>query len=382
MSQPVQLALVITELEVGGAERCLVQVACGLDRTRFAPRVYSLAARPVESRSSLVRQLEDAGIPVRFVGVRAVWQFAAAVRRLRAMLAEQQPHVVQTFLFHANVIGTIAVRGFPGVRLVHGMRVADPSRFRQAIERHSAARADRVVCVSRSVSEFCATRLRVPGDKRVVIPNGIDADAYRGVPPADLGQFGLPPGRRAIVFVGRLHPQKGLDWFLSLAPQMFQQLPDHDLLMVGDGPERGRLESLVRSLRLAQRVHWAGWSPHVAPLLLASDLLVLPSRWEGMPNVLLEGMAAGLPVLSTRAHGVEELLGPLGDRQTADFGDGEAYLARLIRLASDRKESVELGRRNRARVEQFFSRRAMLQAYEQLYASLARGQQNSSNPKR
>ena len=372
MSQPIPIALVITELEVGGAERCLVQVACGLDRARFAPSVYSLAARPLESRSSLVRQLEDAGVPVRFVGVRSVWQFPVAVRRLRRLLAEQQPQVVQTFLFHANVIGTLAARGL-GATLVHGMRVADPSWFRQAVERRYTARADKVVCVSRSVSEFCATRLRVPADKRVVIPNGIDVDAYRSVQPADLCQFGLPPGRRAIVFVGRLHPQKGLDWFLSFAPQVFQHLPDHDLLMVGDGPERRRLEALVQAQGLAQRVHWAGWSPHVAPLLLASDLLVLPSRWEGMPNVLLEGMAAGLPVLSTRAHGVEELLGPLADRQCVDFGDVEVFLDRLRRLAADREDSVDLGRRNRDRVERCFSRRAMLQAYEQLYASLAHG---------
>lgn len=370
MSQRIPIALVITELEVGGAERCLVQVACGLDRARFAPSVYSLAARPLESRSSLVRQLEDAGLPVRFVGVRSVWQFAAAVQRLRRLLAEQQPQVVQTFLFHANVIGTLAARGL-GATLVHGMRVADPSWFRQAVERRCTARADKVVCVSRSVSEFCATRLRVPADKRVVIPNGIDVDAYRGVQPADLGQFGVPPGRRAIVFVGRLHLQKGLDWFLSFAPRVFQLLPEHDLLMVGDGPERRRLEAIVQSQGLDRRVHWAGWSPRVAPLLLAADLLVLPSRWEGMPNVLLEGMAAGLPVLSTRAHGVEELLGPLADRQCADFGDVEMFLERLRRLAADRANSVELGRQNRERVERCFSRRAMLQAYEQLYASLA-----------
>lgn len=370
MSHKIQLALVITELEVGGAERCLVQVACGVDRARFAPIVYSLAARPPESRPSLVRQLEDAGVPVRFVGVRAAWQLGTAVKRLRSLLAEQQPQVVQTFLFHANVVGTLAVRGSPAPQLVHGMRVADPSWFRQAVERRSTARADKVVCVSRSVSDFCAMRLRVPPEKLVVIPNGIDVEAYNGVEPADLRQFGLPPGQRAIVFVGRLHLQKGLDWFLSFAPQIFEQLPDHDLLMVGDGPERGRLEAIVRSRGLERRVHWAGWSPHVAQILRASDLLVLPSRWEGMPNVLLEGMAAGLAIVSTRAHGVEELLGPLADDQCADFGDAEAFLQRLRRLVGNRQAAAEVGRKNRERVERFFSRQAMLQAYEQVYASL------------
>ena len=370
MSRRIQVALVITELEVGGAERCLVHIATGLDRARFACTVYSLAARPSGPRGSLVQQLEQAAVPVRFIGVRAAWQIGTAVRRLRLLLAEQEPQVVQTFLFHANVVGTLAVRALPSSRLVHGMRVADPSRWRQAVERRSAMRADRVACVSRSVAEFCAARLAVPSDKLTVIPNGIDVEAYQTVVPADLCRFGLPPGRRAIVYVGRLHWQKGLDWFFSFAPQMFEQLPDHDLLLVGDGPARAQLESRVRSLGLQSRVHGAGWSLQVPQILAAADLLVLPSRWEGMPNVLLEGMAAGLPVVSTRAQGVEELLGPLAEEQSAGFGDAEAFLARVRRLAGDRQAAVEAGRRNRERVAQFFSRQAMLRAYEELYASL------------
>jgi glycosyltransferase involved in cell wall biosynthesis len=370
MSHRIQVALVITELEVGGAERCLAQVAAGLDRARFAPVVYSLAARPSESRGALVRQLDEAAVPVRFIGVRAAWQIRAAVRTLRSLLAEQRPQIVQTFLFHANVVGSLALRGSSAPRLIHGIRVADPSWWRQAVERRSTMRANKVVCVSRSVADYCAARLRVPSDKLVVIPNGIAAEAYRDLPPADLRQFGVPPGRHAIVFVGRLHPQKGLDWLFSLAPRLFEQLPDHDLLLVGDGPERGQLEANVRARGLQPRVHWAGWSPLVPQILAASELLVLPSRWEGMPNVLLEAMAAGLPIVSTRAQGVEELLGPLADEQCVDFGDTEAFLDRMRRLAENRQAAVETGRRNRERVAQYFSRAAMLQAYEGVYTSL------------
>jgi starch synthase (maltosyl-transferring) len=91
---------------------------------------------------------------------------------------------------------------------------------------------------------------------------------------------------------------------------------------------------------------------------------------EGMPNVLLEAMAAGLPIVSTRAQGVEELLGPLADEQCVDFGDTEAFLDRMRRLAENRQAAVETGRRNRERVAQYFSRAAMLQAYEGVYTSL------------
>jgi len=371
MSDRIQLALVITELEVGGAERCLAQIATGVDRSRFAPAVYSLAARPPAGRPSLVQQLEAASIPVRYVGVRAAWQLGTAIKRLRGLLAEQRPQLMQTFLFHANVVGTLAARGSSVLRLVHGVRVADPSWLRQAVERRTSARADRTVCVSRSVAEYCAARLGVATDKLVVIPNGIEAEAYADVQPADLGEFGLSAGRRAIVFVGRLHRQKGLDWLLSLAPRLFEQLPEHDLLLVGDGPERARLESLVRSQGQERRVYFAGRSPNIPQILRASELLILPSRWEGMPNVLLEAMAAELPVVSTRVQGVEEVLGPLAEEQSAAFGDTDGFLDRLRRLAGNRQLAAGLGRQNRERVERHFSRQVMLRAYEDLYASLA-----------
>ena len=366
----IRVALVITELEVGGAERCLAQVAAGLDRAQFAPVVYALAARPAESRAGLVRQLDQAEVPVHFVGVRAVWQLRTAVRTLRALLARERPQIVQTFLFHANVVGALAVRGLSGLRLVQGMRVADPSWPRQLVERWATRRAAKVACVSRSVADFCAARLRVPADKLVVIPNGVDVAAYRDLPRGDLRPWGVPPGRRAIVFVGRLHPQKGLDWLFSFAPQLFERLPEHDLLLVGDGPERATLEARARAQGLQQRVHWAGWSPRVPQILGAADLLVLPSRWEGMPNVLLEAMAAGLPIVSTRAHGVDELLGPLAEEQAVAFGDSQGFLDRAARLVHDRRSGNRVGQANRQRVAACFSRQAMLQAYEALYRSL------------
>jgi starch synthase (maltosyl-transferring) len=370
MSERIRMALVITELEVGGAERCLVNLAAGLDHDRFEPVVYSLAARPPNDRQGLAGQLGEAGVPSRFVGVHSSRQFFAAVRRLRKWLVEQQPHVVQSFLFHANVVGTLAARLPVRPRIVQGMRVADPSRCRQLVERRLVAGVDRVVCVSRSVAAFYRERLRFPADKLVVIPNGVDIDRPAATAAADLAPLGIPADRRAILYVGRLHHQKGLDWLLGLAPELFRRLPNHDLLLVGAGPQRQRLQSLAESLGVACRVHWAGWRSDVPAILRSCSLLVLPSRWEGMPNVVLEAMAAGRPVVCTRAHGVEEMLGPAAEQQTAAQGDAEGFVAQVVRLASEPGLAEELGRRNRRRVAERFSVGAMIAAYEQLYVSL------------
>jgi glycosyltransferase involved in cell wall biosynthesis len=365
----IQIALVITELEVGGAERCLVQLAVGLDRARFEPAVYSLGPRPTPERDALVRRLEAAAIPVEFLGARSPRHFFTARRRLRRLFVERPPDVVQTFLFHANVLGAAAAGAVPSTRVAAGIRVADPSRWRRWVERRACRHVDRIVCVSQSVADYCATRAGLPPSKLAVIPNGIDVDAWPAAGSLDSAAIGLPPGRRLLTYVGRLHPQKAVDQLLAAAPQILQRLPDCDLVLVGQGPLRPRLEQQAASAGLAERVHFLGWHAEPGCVLAASALLVLPSRWEGMPNVVLEAMAAALPVVSTRAEGVLELLGPLAAAQTVDRNDPPALADRIVQVATDRSLAQDLGRRNRQRVAEHFSLRAMIQTYERLYAS-------------
>ena len=146
--------------------------------------------------------------------------------------------------------------------------------------------------MSQAVADFSAARLGLPAEKLVVIPNGIDLDKYPARQPADLRAFGIAAGRRAVTFVGRLEPQKGVEWLIETAPLWLAKLPDCDLLLVGEGPLRASLEAAARAAGIADRVHFAGWRADVPEILAASDLLVLPSVWEGMPNVVLEAMAS------------------------------------------------------------------------------------------
>lgn len=370
MSEPIRVAFAITELEPGGAERCLVNLATRIDRSVFAPAVYCLAPRPSPGRDQLLKLLDEAAIPTHFLNLQRPWQLPLAVRRLRSRLARQNPHVVQTFLFHANVVGALAA-GRCGPAIATGVRVADPSRWRQCLEAWTSRRVDRVVCVSQAVADACADRGRFPPHKLCVIPNGIDLDAYPPGRSLRSEQVGLPAGRRCLLFVGRLHRQKSADWLLSLAPQLLGPLADHDLALAGDGPQRQELQGIVDRLHLTNRVHFLGWRRDVPQLLAAADMLLLPSRWEGMPNVVLEAMASQRPVAASRAAGVLELLGPLADEQSADFGDRQAFIEIVLRLARDRQAAERLGQANRRRVAELFSLGGMVQAYEQLFCSLA-----------
>jgi len=365
------VALCITDLEVGGAERCVAKLASRLDRERFEPVVYCLGPQP-KGDTSCVTELQAAGIDVRFLGARRSWEILGVVWRLKRLLVRQQPSLVQTFLFHANLVGRLAARwaGVPWV--VSGIRVAERrSRWHLWADRLSQRLVDRHVCVSSAVARFSETEARLPANRLVVIPNGVEIQNYPAAQPLDLTCLGIPAGHRVVSYVGRLDRQKGVHWLAETAGRWLEQLPDCHLLLVGKGPERRKLERLCVHEGTSARIHFAGWRNDVPEILAASDLLVLPSAWEGMPNVVLEAMASGLPVMATDVEGVRELLGPLADQQTVRRGDAQLLVQKIVNLMSNPDIASKLGAENRRRAEQNFGLDKMVAAYENLWDTLA-----------
>jgi len=223
------------------------------------------------------------------------------------------------------------------------------------------------------VADYAAAHLGLAADRLTVIPNGIDLATYDGRRAADLTRFGVAPDRRAITCISRLARQKGLDLLLRAAPQLLRALPDHDLLLVGDGPETRNLRRLTEELGIARRVHFPGWQPAVPEILLASDVMVLPSRWEGMPNVLLEAMVCGRPVVCSAAEGVAEVLGPLAEPQTAPVNSPQILVKKTVAIIRNPEIAHQLGCQNRQRVVDHFSLSEMIRRYETLFESLSRG---------
>ncbi|MCA9179182.1 MAG: glycosyltransferase [Planctomycetales bacterium] len=364
-SRPAPVSLVCTELGVGGAERCVARLAIGLNRQQFEPEVIVLAGAPPKGRDALAEQVAASGTPVTFLNLTSPWQFRRARRQLRNHWRQQPPALIQSFLFHANMLSLLAApRGTP---VCTGIRVSDPRRWRHWAERWASRRASRIVCVSDSVREFCRQRARFPAEKLVVIPNGI---SLQGLPAPPHGEASLN-GRPILLCVGRLHYQKGYDWLLGALTAWLRELPQYDVVLVGDGPDRASLTQLTEKLGIGGRVRFAGQQDDVPRWISACELLLLPSRWEGMPNVILEAMAAGKPVLASQVDGVAQLLGPeLASSQSAPFGDDQAWRQRLIQLASNAELRQQLGVANRARVEAHFQQHQMIAAYESLFHAL------------
>lgn len=374
------VALCITELDFGGAEQALVELATRLDRSHFDPIVYCLGPRPKSEEASCVPPLEAAGIEVHCLGGRGILSVPMVLFRLRRLLRKQRPHLLQSFLFHANLLGRLAARraGVPWV--LSGIRVAERQHgWHLRLDRLTSSMVDRYVCVSQAVADFSAKTGGLPEDRLAVIPNGIDPQKYPAKP-ADLRPLGIEPGRCVVTWVGRFDPQKGVKWLVQNAAGWLGKLSGHDLLLVGKGPEQAGLQRWCQQQEFGPRVHFAGWRSDVPQLLAASQILVLPSRWEGMPNVVLQAMASGLPVVATDVEGVRELLGPTADKQTVPWGDSAALASRIIWLAGHPHKATQLGQKNQLRAHKKFSLDQTVRAYETLWESLFKAPSDEKPP--
>jgi starch synthase (maltosyl-transferring) len=271
-------------------------------------------------------------------------------------------------LYHANLLGSLAVRSAGVDCLVGGLRVAERRPLRLAIERRAVRRMRRVVCVSEGVARFAHDVLRCDRSRIVVIPNGVNVDRLSSGDRFDWSRLGWPGDSRVVLFVGRMHVQKGIELLREQVDRLAPPNSDRRLLLVGDGPLQGVVDDWIRTV--GNRVQRLPWQRDVGSLIRSARVLVLPSRYEGMPNVVMEAMAAGRPVVCSQVEGIAELLSHAPERQSFPVGDGAAMVTRVDAFDTDDDLCREIGRQNQQRMRDEFSIPAMVDAYRSLYRSL------------
>jgi len=369
MPAPWRISFLITELDHGGAERALVRIVTGLDRSLWDPRVISLS-----DRGPLAEPLEAAGVPVTAIGAGRVRSPAGLWRAtvgLTRCLKEQQPAVLQTFLFHANIAGRLAARRAGVPTVVSGIRVAEKrGRWRLKIDRWTERFVDRHVCVSQSVADFSIRESGLSESKVVVIPNGVDVKRFASAEPADLSVFGIPAGARTILSVGRLDEQKNPLGLLKSYAAIAEDHPQAHLLFVGHGPEEAALRAAIAESKLESRVHLAGWQADVPGIMQACDLFVLASNWEGMPNVLLEAGAAGIPVVSTRVEGAEEIITSGESGVLVGISQPQALADAMSECLSGPDAARDRACQLQSMVSERFTWDSVVTAYSEVYESL------------
>ncbi len=175
---------------------------------------------------------------------------------------------------------------------------------------------------------------------------------------------------RSTAFRGRLHEQKGIDVLIECGDRLLNVLPSFQLVIVGDGPMRSELEAYRRRSLQRDRIHLVGQSDQVPSWIARSSLLILPTRYEGMPNVLLEAMSLGKAVATVAVQGVDEILGEESSEQSVRPNQWQAWEQLVQKLASDKEECQRLGERNRERIRKEFVLHEKLAQYESLYMSV------------
>jgi glycosyltransferase involved in cell wall biosynthesis len=269
--------------------------------------------------------------------------------------------LVHTHLVHADVYGALGAR-----RLVSTKHNDDPFRtgaFR-FVERGLTWRAGRVVAITHALERFLIDRVGLPREKVTTIHYGLD-DLPRawGRNPGDTVGDDVP----LLLAVCRLEPQKGLDVAVRALAQLREVEPAAELVVLGEGPERERLEGLARELDVP--VHLLGRVPDVAAWLGRADVLVHPARWEGFGLALLEGMLAQLPVVATDVSSIPEIVADGDTGLLVPPDDADRLADALARVLADPGTFGAAGR-ERARAE--FSVARMTDATLAVYGEVTR----------
>lgn len=357
---------IIDSLHLGGAQEVVLNLAtCG--SARFRHEVATMHGHGI-----YWDRLRQAGVKVHSLSPHKLLPFYLASIPWR--LLADKPDILHCHLIPSNIIAKPlgALLGVPVVinhDHTNDTRRAD-SRLLLALDRFSNRFASHIVAVSASCRDFLITRESIPASNVTLVPNAIDlrrfspAAARRDMARLELG---LPASARVVAGVGRLNPQKNFSLFLDIAAQLAPRFPDLHFLLAGDGPEEKMLREKAAALGIADRVTFSGYVADTRLVYLAADVLLMPSRYEGLPMTLLEAMAMGLPVVASQLDGIAEVIGDGREGFLVPSDDASLFVERTAVLLQDADLSSRIAQNARAKIEASFSVERMTSAVEEIY---------------
>lgn len=316
MRAPMRLLWLVDSLGAGGAEALVVTFAEGLDRGQH--RLFVACLNGADGVNA--QRLRDADVPVTDLGARNL-RDVRAFRRLLALIREERIALIHAHLTYSAIWSAIASRltGVPAIASLHVSPEATRALHDSARHRIATDLRDRVlrailnrwsravVMVSAALRDDYLAR-GLEASKVRVVHNGIELDRFRR-PRTEARarlerEFAIPPGAPIVATVAVLRPKKGIEVLLEAARDVRRAY----FVIIGDGPKREEWTALANAHGVADRVRWAGFRTDVDALLAGCDLFVHPSLDDAFPTVLLEAMAAGLPIVASRVGGIPEIV--------------------------------------------------------------------------
>lgn len=356
-----------SSLGVYGAERWTLTLLDYLDRERYRPLVLTIGDKPGADalcREAMRRGFDAVHLPL---GGRLSPRL---VRAVRERLVQERVRILHTHGFKSDVLGVLAAAGLPvaTVATVHGWSAAEGWRIRayEALGRLALRRFERVYPLSPALAEDLRRRL---GPARVeLILNAVDIAAFG--PAWRVRRPRKPEAPFHVLYVGRLCRPKGVADLLQAWSRLDLPVAAR-LSIVGDGPERADLERLAAELGIAASVHFAGARSNMLHSYAAADALVLPSHSEGIPRVIMEAFASGVPAIGTAIPGIRQLIRDGETGLLVPVGDPDAIAGALTRLATAPGAAYAMARNARELVEEQYSGKRLARDFEREYERLA-----------
>jgi len=383
MGNPLPVLHPITRLIVGGAQENTMFTAARLDKTRFRAEIIS--GPQTGSEGSLIEAVRELGVPLEILPelVREInpWKELVAFWKLYSRMKNGKFAIVHTHSSKAGILGRVAAR-FAGVPVivhtVHGWSFHDRlhpvmRKIYILIERWVAKITDSLIVVSQrdidkglrhhigSSAQYQLIRSAIPLDE--FAPDSATGAAIRR-------ELGIPLAAPVVGNVGRFSPQKNpLDW-LRVAKRVAVEIPECRFLLVGDGPLRPEVEFLITELELSDRVVLTGLRRDVPRMMAAMDVFLLTSLWEGLPRVIPQAMAMGLPVIANRADGTVEAIDLGVTGYLCDPGNFDEMAAYCVDLLNNPAKRRKLGQQGQVYAHQEFDLNVMISQIETLYENL------------
>lgn len=366
---------IITTLGPAGAENMLCRIAAGMDGTRFENEVVSLT-----EVLDLAERMQSIGVRVRTLGMKKAVPNPLLVMRLAQWIRESKPDVIHTWMYHANLIGTLAARlagNMPVVWAIHH-NAFDPrvdkrrtmlvNRACALLSRKSAARI--VFCSEASLRTH--KKLKYAPEKLQVVPNGFDLDRVKPDPAARESlrqELGIPAGAIVIGLAARFHPHKDHRNFIHAAERLHRLLPEVHFLLFGMGItwENAQLAGWIESAGIRERCHLLGLRQDISRLFSGIDIATTASRTEAFPIVVGEAMACGTPCVVTDVGDSALIVENTGSVVPPEDPHALAEAWRAL-IEAGPAVRQRLGIAARARVQRHFALPAVVDSYQKIYA--------------
>jgi glycosyltransferase involved in cell wall biosynthesis len=373
----IKVCYIITKLELGGAQKVALHIAENINKDIFESFVIAGTGGMLDN---------EAEKKIKFYRIKDFVRDISLVKDLKSLfkiysvLKREKPDIVHTHSSKAGIIGRIAAK-LAGVKIIihtiHGYGFNETQklfikRFYTFLEKICALFSDKLIVVTKEDIKKGLYYKIAEKDKFVLIRAGIDTIFYKGFiqSPNFRETLGIGADIKIIVTIGPFKPQKNLKDFIKAASLVASRFKNIMFLIVGDGPQRKELETLIEKLNLKDKILMLGWRTDIAEILKVSDIFVLTSLWEGLPCSIIEAMCCVKPVVANSVDGVKEIV---VDGKNGFLVEPNNYVKtaeKIIYLLSNRIDLKNLGEGAYNSIGQEYNINHNLKQHEELYLKL------------